>query len=97
MTKPELPRQDCAAMVAAAHDRRIKTASATPEGHRVMDAINQGRRRLLDEALAGWSEQDRAALTRLTRRFADRMFALMQALDLPPEQAGEPEAGERRS
>jgi DNA-binding MarR family transcriptional regulator len=81
---------------AAAHDRRIKTASATPEGHRVVDAINQGRRRLLDEALAGWSEQDRAALTQLTRCFADRMFALMETLDLPPGQDGEP-AGEHRS
>lgn len=59
--------------------------------------MNQGRRGLLDETLAGWSEPDRAAFTRLTRRFADRMFDLMQARDLPPAQAGEPEAGDRRA
>jgi DNA-binding MarR family transcriptional regulator len=64
---------------AAAHDRRIKTASATPDGHRLVGAINAGRRRLLEEAMAGWSERDRAALARLTRRLSDSMFALMDA------------------
>lgn len=53
----------------------------TPEGHRVVQAVNQGRRRLLDEALAGWSARDRAALARLTRRFSDAMFALVEAHD----------------
>jgi DNA-binding MarR family transcriptional regulator len=66
---------------AAGHDRRIKTASLTPEGHRVVQAINQGRRRLLEEALADWSERDRAELARLTRRFSDAMFALVEAHD----------------
>jgi DNA-binding MarR family transcriptional regulator len=66
---------------AADHDRRIKTASVTPEGHRVVQAINQGRRRLLEEALAGWSERDQAELARLTRRFSDAMFALVETFD----------------
>ncbi|HEY1641977.1 MAG TPA: MarR family winged helix-turn-helix transcriptional regulator [Streptosporangiaceae bacterium] len=60
----------------AARDRRIKTATVTPAGHRVVEAIDQGRRRLLEEAFAGWSEQDRATLARLTRRFSDSMLAL---------------------
>ncbi|HEY7488644.1 MAG TPA: MarR family transcriptional regulator [Streptosporangiaceae bacterium] len=68
----------------AAHDRRIKTASVTPEGRRVVEAINRGRRRLLEEAFAGWSEPDRVALARLTRRFANTMFALIDSLDAAP-------------
>ena len=66
---------------AADHDRRIKTASVTAEGHRVVQAINQGRRRLLEEALADWGERDRAELARLTRRFSDAMFALVESHD----------------
>jgi DNA-binding MarR family transcriptional regulator len=65
----------------APHDRRIKTATVTPEGHRVVEAINQGRRRVLDEVFAGWSARDRTELARLTRRFADGMFALVDARD----------------
>jgi DNA-binding MarR family transcriptional regulator len=69
---------------AAGHDRRVKTAALTPEGHGVVQAINQGRRRLLEEAFAGWSERDQAELARLarlTRRFSDSMFALIEAHD----------------
>ncbi|MFD0689477.1 MarR family winged helix-turn-helix transcriptional regulator [Actinomadura fibrosa] len=62
----------------ASHDRRIKTASITAEGRRIVDAINQGRRRLLEEAFAGWSDHDRTELARLTRRFTDSMVALME-------------------
>lgn len=65
----------------AAHDRRIKTASVTAEGHRVVEAINRGRRRLLDEAFTDWPEPDRVALARLTRRFADTIFTLIDAPD----------------
>jgi DNA-binding MarR family transcriptional regulator len=62
----------------AEHDRRIKTAAVTPAGHDVVEAINRGRRRLLAEAFAGWDERDRAELARLTRRFSDSMFALVE-------------------
>jgi len=70
---------------AAPHDRRIKTASVTAEGHRTVEAINQGRRRLLDEVFGDWSERDRVELARLTRRFADGMFTLVDAHDVPPQ------------
>jgi DNA-binding MarR family transcriptional regulator len=70
---------------AAPHDRRIKTASVTAEGHRTVEAINQGRRRLLDEVFDGWSERDRVELARLTRRFSDGMFALVEAHEMPPQ------------
>jgi DNA-binding MarR family transcriptional regulator len=68
----------------APHDRRIKTAEVTAEGHRVVEAINDGRRRFLEEAFAGWSEHDRAMLARLTQRFADDVFALVEAHDTAP-------------
>jgi DNA-binding PadR family transcriptional regulator len=90
-TLARLEKLGLVSRASSAYDRRIKTASVTPEGHRVVEAINQGRRRLLDEALAGWSQQDRAALTRLTRRSSDRMLALMEALDQPAQQAADPE------
>jgi len=54
----------------------------------VVEAINQGRRRLLDEALAGWSDRDRAELARLTRRFSDSMLTLIESLDPAPGEAG---------
>ena len=60
----------------AAHDRRIKTAAVTPAGHRVVEAINEGRRKLLDDAFADWTQRDRAQFARLSRRFADAIFAL---------------------
>ncbi|MDN3355336.1 MarR family transcriptional regulator [Actinomadura sp. DC4] len=63
----------------APHDRRIKTATVTAEGHRVVEAINQGRRSLLDEAFAGWTEHDRVTFARLTRRFSDDVLALVEA------------------
>jgi DNA-binding MarR family transcriptional regulator len=83
-----LERLGLVTRAAAGHDRRVKTASVTPEGHLVVEAINAGRRRILDEALAGWSEHDRAALARLTRRFSDAIYTLVEALgteqDAPP-------------
>jgi DNA-binding MarR family transcriptional regulator len=78
----------------AAGDRRVKTASVTADGHRVAAAISQGRRRLLEEAFAGWSEQDRVTLARLTQRFSDSMFALIDAMDdAGPAGADDPEPG----
>jgi hypothetical protein len=49
-------------------------------------AINQGRRRVLEEAFAGWSERDRADLARLTGRFADAISALIDAAATAPRQ-----------
>lgn len=65
----------------AAHDHRIKTAAVTEQGRQTIEAINQGRRRLLEEALAGWSESDRLTLARLTRRFSERVSELIEAQD----------------
>lgn len=77
----------------APQDRRIKTASVTPEGRKIVEAINEGRRRILREAFAGWSDQDRTELARLTGRFADAIQTLIDERDVrdavrPPEVAG---------
>lgn len=66
---------------AAPYDRRIKTASVTEEGRRTVEAINEGRRRLLDEAFFEWSDHDRAELVRLTQRFVGDIVALADAHD----------------
>lgn len=63
----------------AAHDRRIKTAAVTPAGHQIVAAIDDGRRRLLDDVFDGWSDRDRAQFARLSRRFADAILALIGA------------------
>jgi len=69
----------------AAHDRRIKTAAVTPAGHRLVEAINDGRRKLLDDAFAGWSGRDRAQFARLSRRFADAIFMLVDTAGGRPD------------
>lgn len=67
----------------SAADRRVKTASLTPAGHEVVAAINRGRRRILDEAFAGWSERDRTELARLTRRFNDSIATMIDTDPIP--------------
>jgi len=67
----------------APHDRRVKTASVTSAGRRVAEAVNQGRRRILDEVFTGWSDEDKRALARLTRRFSDGITALIEDTTAP--------------
>jgi len=54
-------------------DRRRRPAQLTPAGRKIVQAIVSARRRLLAQALAGWSEEDCAALAELNRRFADQL------------------------
>ena len=68
----------------AAHDHRIKTASVTAEGHRLVEKINRGRRRILEDVFRDWTEHDRAELARLTGRFADNVVALIEKNDANP-------------
>lgn len=62
-----------------AGDRRRNAARLTRAGAGVVRRISAARRRLLDRALADWSEADRAALAGLVRRFADALLAPMIA------------------
>ena len=64
-------------------DKRRRTARVTGAGRKIVSAIAKTRRRVLDGALAGWSAADRAALERLTRKFADSLIAFADAA--PPE------------
>jgi DNA-binding MarR family transcriptional regulator len=62
-------------------DRRVRTASLTPAGHDVVQAINAARRRLLSGVLADWSETDLASLATLNRRFVEALAAAARDSD----------------
>lgn len=82
----------------ASHDQRVKTATVTPKGHKVIEAVNQGRRHLLDEVFVGWSERDQSTLARLTGRFADRVSELIDAdATVAKGRGGVPKAGSSSS
>lgn len=51
-------------------DGRVRTARVTAEGANAVGKLTAARRRLLDQALAGWSARDRETLGRLLGRFA---------------------------
>jgi DNA-binding MarR family transcriptional regulator len=57
-------------------DRRLRASRLTAKGRRIFCAVTRTRRRLLAQALAGWSAADRKALADLNRRFADALIAL---------------------
>jgi len=57
----------------AGDDRRVRAAALTADGEAVVRAITGARRRLLSNALADWSEADRAALADLNRRFVEAL------------------------
>jgi DNA-binding MarR family transcriptional regulator len=80
---------------AASHDRRVKTAAPTAAGRRTVEAFNEGRRKLLADAFAGWSDHDRAELARLTRRLTDAMATLIEAADRPGAQGRSPSSVSR--
>lgn len=49
-------------------DGRASRLSTTARGHDVLDRVRQSRQRLLADALAGWSQDDRRHLASLTTR-----------------------------
>lgn len=61
-----------------AADHRVKTASLTRAGRETVDAIDRGRRRLLDDAFRDWSDTDQATFARLSQRFSDRVAELIR-------------------
>jgi DNA-binding MarR family transcriptional regulator len=54
-------------------DQRIKEATITRSGIRTIEAIVQARRRLLNQLLQGWTDEERSALPRLMQKLADGM------------------------
>ncbi|WP_394779880.1 MarR family winged helix-turn-helix transcriptional regulator [Undibacterium sp.] len=52
-------------------DQRVREAAVTEAGQLMVDQISEARNRLIDEALADWSNKDRAELARLVRKLAD--------------------------
>lgn len=62
-------------------DKRRRAARVTAAGRKIVTAIARTRRRVLEEALGAWSAADRAALERLTRRFANALIAFADKQD----------------
>lgn len=60
-------------------DRRTNAAELTDAGAEIVRKIALARRRLLAQALAEWSENDRKALADLARRFADALLERKRA------------------
>jgi len=54
-------------------DKRVRTATLTAAGDKIVHAITAARQRLLSRALADWSEIDLASLATLNRRFVDAL------------------------
>jgi len=69
----KLERLRLIARGAAGSDRRVRTVTLTAEGRAIAGAVTAARQRLLAGALAAWSDDDLAALTRLNRRFVDTL------------------------
>jgi DNA-binding MarR family transcriptional regulator len=55
-------------------DRRVTEAVVTEKGQAMSEMLDAARERLATSALADWSEQDLQDLTRLLRRFADKLM-----------------------
>jgi DNA-binding MarR family transcriptional regulator len=54
-------------------DKRVRMATLTATGDKIVQAIAAARQRLLSRVLADWSEIDRASLATLNRRFVDAL------------------------
>ncbi|MGN2427459.1 MarR family winged helix-turn-helix transcriptional regulator [Klebsiella sp.] len=56
-----------------AHDRRISEVTLSERGKTLIERIAVARTRLINQVLAGWAEEEVAALFRLTRKYADSL------------------------
>ncbi len=55
------------------HDRRISEVTLSASGQQMIDSIAVARRRLMNQVLAQWPEDEVQALFRLTRKYADSL------------------------
>ena len=56
-----------------AKDRRISDVTLCEAGQAMIDRIAGARTRLMNEVLAGWTQEEVMALFRLTRKYADSL------------------------
>ena len=56
-----------------AKDRRISEVTLSEAGQAMIDRIAGARTRLMNEVLAGWTQEEVMALFRLTRKYADSL------------------------
>ena len=55
------------------HDRRISEVTLSASGQQMINSIAVARRRLMNQVLAQWPEEEVQALFRLTRKYADSL------------------------
>ncbi|STU51626.1 putative regulatory protein MarR [Klebsiella pneumoniae] len=61
------------------HDRRISEVTLSASGQQMIDSIAVARRRLMNQVLAQWPEEEVQALFRLTRKYADSFAEIIAA------------------
>ncbi|QLN48482.1 MarR family winged helix-turn-helix transcriptional regulator [Klebsiella grimontii] len=69
----KLEAQELARKQPNAKDRRISEVTLSEAGQAMITRIAQARTRLMNEVLAGWSQDDVLALFHLTRKYADSL------------------------
>jgi DNA-binding MarR family transcriptional regulator len=79
-----LERRGLVRRLADEHDRRARPIALTPEGAAVAERYVGAVLGTLDDALSGWSAQDRATFYRLLARFADDLAAHFATDDPDP-------------
>jgi len=67
----QLERAGYVQRVPDADDRRASSLSLTPAGRRVMERVVDARHDLIEAALTGWSDDDRAQVAPLLARLAN--------------------------
>lgn len=68
-------------------DRRAARLALSAEGHRVLGQYRRERRRLVDAALAEWSESEREALVDLLDRLNDDLDRVSRPATVPTRKA----------
>jgi len=59
---------------ASTKDRRVREATVSAKGSKMVDALNAARERLANRILSSWTDAELDQLRRLLRRFADDLM-----------------------
>ena len=59
---------------ASATDKRVREATVTAKGQKMVAALNAARERLANRILASWTDEELDELRKLLRRFADDLM-----------------------
>lgn len=77
----------------SANDNRVREAALTEKGREMLTTIHQARKRGLDEALADWTEGERAQLAAGLRHFVQSVRASTEAQSTQPSHSNAEDDG----